>query len=119
MQYAVLIYSDPARWAQLSKEEHHQIHRACGEWHEQLVTQKKSVHCLALEGIATATTVREQAGKAFFTDGPFAETREVLGGLELIECSNLDEALGIARAFPGLRAGLSVEVRPLKTGCVE
>jgi hypothetical protein len=50
------------------------------------------------------------------TDGPFAETKEVLGGFEILECENLDEALAIAKRFPALQAGVTVELRPLVMG---
>jgi len=52
-------------------------------------------------------------GHASVIDGPFAETKEVLGGFETVECKDLDEAIGIAKTFPGLRAGFAIEVRPL------
>jgi hypothetical protein len=119
MQYVILIYSNPERWAELSISERNQIHLACGEWHEALVKTGQSQGCSALQPVSTATTVREKNGKTVLTDGPFAETREVLGGFELIECKNLDEALAIARAFPGLEAGISVEVRPTMSNCME
>ena len=63
---------------------------------------------------STATTVRERNGKPVITDGPFAETKEQLGGYHLVECANLDEAIAIARRIPTLAAGGSIEVRPLE-----
>ena len=66
----------------------------------------------ALQGIATATTVRVRNGKTTVTDGPFAETKEQLGGYYLVEAKDLDEAISIAARIPGARNG-SIEVRPI------
>jgi hypothetical protein len=66
-----------------------------------------------LQPTSTSTTVREKNGKLISTDGPFAETKEQLGGYHLIECNDLDEALSIAGRIPTLRVGGAVEVRPV------
>jgi hypothetical protein len=66
----------------------------------------------ALKPTSTATTVRVRDGKRLVTDGPFAETKEQLGGYYLVEAENLDEAIGIAAQIPGAKHG-SIEVRPL------
>jgi hypothetical protein len=65
-----------------------------------------------LHPVSTATSVRVREGKSLVTDGPFAETREHLGGYFLIDAKNLDEAIGIAARIPGARAG-TIEIRPL------
>lgn len=65
----------------------------------------------ALQPVATATTVRVRDGKRLVTDGPFAETKEQLGGFYLVQAKNLDEAIAIASRIPGAKTG-SVEVRP-------
>jgi hypothetical protein len=62
---------------------------------------------------STATTVRSRNGRPIITDGPFAETKEQLGGYHLVDCRDLDEAIAIAMRIPTLRVGGSVEVRPL------
>ncbi|MDX2169524.1 MAG: YciI family protein [Deltaproteobacteria bacterium] len=67
-----------------------------------------------LQPTAAATTVRERRGTLLTTDGPFAETREQLGGFYLIECADLDEALDVARRLAACRAGSLIEVRPLR-----
>jgi hypothetical protein len=67
----------------------------------------------ALQPVETATTVRVRNGKVSVVDGPFAETKEQLGGYHLVECQNLDEAIAIAGRIPTLRVGGSVEVRPV------
>jgi hypothetical protein len=68
----------------------------------------------ALERTTTATTVRVKNGKQLVTDGPFAETREQLGGYYLIEAKDLDEARAIAARIPSARSGGAVEVRPVR-----
>jgi hypothetical protein len=116
MQYIMLIYLDSQRWSELPKDERNRIHADCGAWHDEIVRSGHTRGAMGLQPITTATTVRDTNGKIVVTDGPFAETKEVLGGLEILECRNLDEALAIAKRFPGLRAGGSVELRPLVTG---
>jgi hypothetical protein len=111
----MLIQVDEGFYA-LSKDEQNRVHRDCGAWHEELVKNGHSVAAVGLERRETATTLREHDGKIVMTDGPFAETKEVLGGFEILECRDLDEALAIAKRFPGLRAGGSVEVRPMVEG---
>jgi hypothetical protein len=67
-----------------------------------------------LQPVATATTVRVRDGRTMTTDGPFAETREQLGGYYLIEAKDLDDAIGVAARIPGARMG-SIEVRPIQS----
>jgi hypothetical protein len=112
MQYVMLIYLDSQRWSTLSTDERNRVHQECGAWHEALVKSGHSRSCAGLQPTSTATTLRETNGKTLITDGPFAETKEFLGGFEIVECANLDEALAIAKRFPGLRVGTAVEVRP-------
>ena len=119
MHYLMLVYTDEQRWAGLSREERNRIHLECSAWHEALVESGQSRGQAGLRPPSTATTVRERDGKVLITDGPFAETREVLGGYELVECRDLDEAIAIASRFPALRAGLSMEVRPVMDDCME
>lgn len=116
MQYVLLFYLDSQRWSALSPDERNRIHQECGAWHDGLVKSGQSLHCAGLQPVSTATTLREANGKTIITDGPFAETKEFLGGFEIIACAHLDEALAIAKRFPGLRAGVAVEVRPHVTG---
>jgi hypothetical protein len=73
----------------------------------------RSHGAVGLQDKSTATTLRVSDGAMIMTDGPFAETKEVLGGLEMVECHDLDEALVIVRAFPALKSGYcTVEIRP-------
>ncbi|MCU0463949.1 MAG: YciI family protein [Anaerolineae bacterium] len=68
----------------------------------------------ALHPVSTATTVRVRDGKTLTTDGPFAETKEILGGLYVFDCNDLDEAIELASQIPGAKRG-SIEVRPIMT----
>lgn len=109
MKYAMLIYTDPSYWADLSQEEQADISR-------QYMEIAQDPRCLGgeqLEGAETATTVRVADGKALTTDGPFAETREVFGGFYLFEAEHLDAALDVAARIPATWTGGSVEVRPI------
>jgi hypothetical protein len=105
----LLIYSDEQAWSEAEREH-------CYEESTQLAHQlKANGHYLAadpLQPVATATSVRVRNGKRLVTDGPFAETREQLGGYFLIGAKNLDEAISIAARIPGARLG-TVEIRPV------
>ncbi|MEK7324267.1 MAG: YciI family protein [Chloroflexota bacterium] len=112
MQYAILIYSDEKAEANATKEE---LDAWMGEyWAYTDAMQKAGAYKggEALQPTATATTVRVKDGKKATTHGPFAETKEQLGGFYLVDCSNLDEAIEWAARCPGARVG-SIEVRPV------
>lgn len=115
MQYALLVYQNES-WDSLSKEEKNRVHEECGAWHEELVQKGISRSCVGLRPPDMATTVRMNATRALVTDGPFAESKEVLGGFEIVECKDLDEAIALAKRFPGLRLGFAMEVRPTTSG---
>lgn len=119
MKYLMLIYMDDQRWATLSRDEKNQVHRDCGAWHEELVKSGHSLDAQGLQPVSTATTLREQEGRLMITDGPFAETKEVLSGFEVLECKDLNEAMAIAKRFPALKSFCSVELRPLVEGVCE
>ncbi|MEO5765207.1 MAG: YciI family protein [Casimicrobiaceae bacterium] len=80
----------------------------------ELVKDGRYVSGGKLRSAATATTVRQKAGKPVVTDGPFAETKEQLGGYHVVECADIDEAIAVAQRIPTLRVGGTVEVRPLE-----
>jgi hypothetical protein len=112
MQYILLIYENEAEIKARKNEESQKIF---GEYMAFTAAIKQSGHMRAgepLEPTSTATTVRVKAGKVVRTDGPFAETREQLGGYYVIEAKDLDEAAGIAARLPAAKTG-SVEVRPV------
>jgi len=107
VKYALLIYENEAQ-ADQSEEQ-------MGRWWaytEELQKSGQGVGGEALQPIATATTVRVRDGKTVTTDGPFAETKEQLGGFYLVDCNNLDEAIAWAAKIPNSGSG-SIEVRPL------
>src|SRR5688500_20290480 len=92
MNYVMLIYLNADRWAALSNDERNRVHADCGAWHNELVKSGHARGAMGLQPVTTATTVSDQDGNVVITDGPFAETKEVLGGFEHVECSGLDEA---------------------------
>jgi hypothetical protein len=113
MKYLLLCCFDETRWEAIPESQRDGIIREYGELVQSL---HKSGHHLAsarLQSSSSATTVRSNDGKLVVTDGPFAETKEQLGGYHLIECKDLDEALSIAKRIPPVRYGGTVEVRPL------
>jgi hypothetical protein len=109
MKYMLLIYADEQAWSDTEREQ-------CYEESAQLAHQLKSsgqyLAANPLQPVATATSVRVRNRKPLVTDGPFAETREQLGGYFLIEAKDLDEAIDIAGRIPGVRKG-TVEIRPV------
>jgi hypothetical protein len=110
MRYALLIYGDESAGSQASKEEQEGVmaaYNAFGERHKDQIVGGE-----ALLETSSATTVRVRNGKSLTTDGPFAETKEQLGGFYLVNCNDLDEALQIAASIPGALSG-SIEVRPI------
>lgn len=111
MQYMCLIYS-PADGPELSPEEQDKLFAAYGAFTEEVRASGKMVGGAPLQPIEDATTVRVRDGKRIVTDGPFAETKEWLGGYYIFECAGLDEALDLAAKIPGARYG-SIEVRPI------
>jgi hypothetical protein len=109
MQYALLIYDRPDTVERLSSNE---LESMMGEY--MAVNSDDAVFGGAqLQPPTTATTVRVEGGDTLTTDGPFADTKEILGGFFLINADDLDAALAIAGRIPAARLGGSVEVRPL------
>jgi hypothetical protein len=109
MKYMLLIYGAETAWTDAERER-------CYQESTQLThTLKASGHYLGaspLQPVSTATTVQVRNGKRLITDGPFAETREQLGGYFLVEAKDLDEAISIAARIPGAQKG-AVEIRPV------
>jgi hypothetical protein len=109
VKYALLIYSNDTEWESLSDDEKAAIY---GEYFA--VSESPGiVGGQELQGPDTATTVRVQDGNALTTDGPFAETKEALGGFFLFEADNIDDAIAMAARIPAARRGGAVEVRPV------
>ncbi|HEY5949259.1 MAG TPA: YciI family protein [Kofleriaceae bacterium] len=112
MQYLLLIYDNENIWRDMPKAESDKMF---AEYMQFTTDIKQSGHLIAgdaLQPVSTATTVRVRNGKTQTTDGPFAETKEQLGGYYLIEAKDLDEARKIAERIPSSRIG-SIEIRPV------
>jgi hypothetical protein len=112
MQYMLLIYGDESHWRSLGEDEWKAIDAEYGAFTDDLSAQGKLINANELQETENATTVRVRDGEVLTTDGPFAETNEVLGGYYLIEADSLNEALGWAARIPNARDGM-VEVRPI------
>jgi len=113
MQYLLLIYDDESQWATMDPALSKQMMDEYFTFTESIKKAGKHLAGEALQPTHTATTVRVRDGKTLTTDGPFAETREQLGGFNMVEAENLDEAIAIAARIPSARLG-SIEVRPLQ-----
>jgi hypothetical protein len=112
MKYLLMIYSDEAADAKQSEAEQGQVYQAYSTYTQELEASGAMRGGDALHPTSTATTVRVRDGKTLTTDGPFAETKEQLGGFYLVDCKNLDEAIQWAAKIPGAATG-SIEVRPV------
>jgi hypothetical protein len=113
VQYALLIYDDEAIWQNMSEADRGRIMREYGVYTEELRSSGAFVGGEALQPTASATTVSQKDGERLTTDGPFAETKEALGGFYLINADSLDDALEWAAKIPSTRVGGKVEVRPV------
>lgn len=109
MKYLLLIYAEETALDDAEREE---CYEESAQLCRDLDTRRQFVSASPLQPVATATSVRVRDGKALITDGPFAETREQLGGYFLVEAEDLDDAISIAQRIPGARWG-TVEVRPV------
>ena len=116
MRYMLLIYKDEKRWGEMSAQERGAIFQEAVEYSEGLRASGVYQAGDPLEPVSTATTVRLQNGKAVITDGPFAETKEQLGGYTVVEAKDLDEVLAFVSRHPLLRGGHTIEVRPIRVG---
>ena len=112
MQYIVLIYGSEKGWSSMSKAGVEQMYAEYRKYSEDLARAGVIRGGSELKPTSTATTVRVRGGKRQVTDGPFAETKEQLGGFYLAEADNLDEAIAIAAKIPAARFG-TIEVRPI------
>jgi len=112
MQYLLMIYRDESQAATMSDQDRGAMLAAYGAFTQEIKKEGIMLAGDALKPVATATTVRVRSGDVMHTDGPFAETKEQLGGYYLIEVPNLDDALKVAARLPGSWYG-SVEVRPV------
>ena len=114
MKYMLLIYSDASEAPEFTAEQRQAGVQAWVDFRTEAEAAGVLVSNAGLHPVADATTVRVRNGKTLTTDGPFAETHEQLGGYFMLDCQDLDEALGWAAKMPGAKYG-SVEVRPVAT----
>ena len=112
MKYLLLIYENEGNFANVSEAEQGRLFQEYMDYSRGIKKSGNYVSGEALQPIATATTVRKRNGKILTTDGPFAETKEQLGGFYLVEAKDLDEAIKLASGIPAVRTG-SIEVRPI------
>lgn len=113
MRYVCLVYIDEAKLQDLSQTEWDSLVNASLDSDVKLRESGRYVFSQALEYVESATTVRVRDGRRSVTDGPFAETKEQLGGLIVIEANNLDEAIAMAAEMPQAPLG-SIEIRPIR-----
>ena len=109
MKYMLLIYHDELALSEVDREE---CYKESTELAHQLKANGQFLSANPLQPISLATSIRVRDGKQLITDGPFAETREQLGGYYLVDVTDLDEAIGIAARIPMARKG-TIEIRPI------
>src|SRR5687768_14718655 len=114
MQYLLMCCFEEKAWNALPSDTRGGVMREYGAWIENATATGRYCAGGKLKPSASSTTVRVKNGKPAITDGPFAETREQLGGYHVLECSDLDEALALAARVPTLKVGGTIEVRPLE-----
>ena len=112
MRFLCLVYHEEEKLVALSQHEMDSLVEECIGWVEELEKGGHHILSAGLQSVRSAATVRTSNGKLSTTDGPFAETKEYLGGFTLINAKNFDEALQLAAKFPAARVG-SMEVRPV------
>jgi hypothetical protein len=112
MQYLLLIYNAESQWDSMSEADRGKMHQEFGAFTQGIIASGNYKGGNQLHPTSKATTVRVKDGKKLVTDGPFAETKEQLGGYYLIEAADLDEATAIAARVPSARVG-PIEVRPI------
>ena len=112
MRYMLLIYVNEAVYENQNPEDQAREYQEYNAFSEEAEKRGYAPQGEALQAVATATTVRMREGKILPTDGPFAETKEQLGGYYMLNCRDLDEAIEMAAKIPGARYG-SIEIRPI------
>jgi hypothetical protein len=112
MRYALLIYANEQDWASQTEEQSQAVNQEYMAFTKDIIDRGLMKGGEALQSTATATTVRVRDGETLTTDGPFAETKDQLGGFYLVDCKDLDEAIEVAARIPDVRRG-SIEIRPI------
>jgi hypothetical protein len=113
MKFIVLIYNDPSLMGEVPAAELNSTLRDCIAHADEMNREGRVLQSEILEDTRTARTMRVRHGRKSILDGPFAETKEVLGGFNIVEAPNIDEAMRIAEEFPWAKLG-SIEVRPIR-----
>jgi hypothetical protein len=116
MRYMLMIYRDEKLWEARSAQERGVVFQEAVDYSEPRRASGFYQGGEPLEPIRTATTVRVKDGKAILMDGPFAETKEQLAGYTILDAKDLDEALAFVIHHPLVKAGFSIEVRPIRVG---
>ena len=112
MKYMLLIYAEEQAWSKLSEADRNAMYAEYGTFTQDIIASGHFVAGSELKPTSAATSVRVRDGKRMLTDGPFAETREHLGGYYLVTAKDLYEAIGIAARIPSVRLG-TIEIRPV------
>ena len=112
MRYMMLIYTDETAEARRTAEQTAAMMTEYGAFTNEVRQRGNFLNGDALQPTTTATTIRIQNGKSVTTDGPFAETKEQLGGFYILDCQDLDEAIELAAKIPAAKEG-SIEIRPV------
>ena len=112
MKYLLAIYADEAEWGELSEADRQAMYVEYARFAEDLGRRGMMIDGAELRPTAAATSVRVRDGRTLVTDGPFAETKEQLGGYFVVECESIDDAIEAAGQMPTARHGC-IEVRPL------
>ena len=113
MKYLLMIYGDERGFDQMSDDERKAVYEEYDAFANELAAKGQMVGGHELQSTSSATTVRIRDGERLVTDGPFAETKEQLGGYYLVEAADVDEAIEIASRIPGAQYG-TIEVRPVQ-----
>lgn len=113
MKFLVIIYNDPSLLDAMPKQEFETTMRGCIEHADELKSEGRLIESQQLESPKTARTLRRRNNRLTVTDGPFAETKEILAGFNIIEAEDMDDAVRIASEFPWSDVG-SIEVRPIR-----
>jgi hypothetical protein len=111
VKFLALIYGSDADWAALSDEERNAVYERYRAFGEEAQAAGRLVDGAELQPATTATTVRVRSDETIVTDGPFAETREQLGGYYVLDCDSIEEAVALAAKIPAAQHG-TIEVRP-------
>lgn len=113
MQFLMLVYTDTALMDAVHEGEYDTMMRGCFEHADELRAEGKLLGSQQLESATTARTIRTRGGRTTVIDGPFAETKEMLAGFNILEADSFEEAVRMASEFPWSRTG-SIEVRPIR-----